>query len=627
VTAPRGRETLSAFAERAAWAIAVAAVGATVVLAGLGPTREPDVFWHMAVARDALATRSLLPGDPYSFSFAGAPWRHKDLLSELVLYGAFRALGYTGFAVFKMACAAALVAALACTPGRAHRRALGLTIVGGLTLTSFWYMEQPAAFSLVLLGVLLMLFERARRHADATSTKALLATFAPLVLVTWAWTWLHRFALAGHVLVVGFAVDAWLSRMPWGPRGRALMGEAVPSRFAMAATAAAGLGPLFGLLNPSGVAAFTSVATMVTHPELRQQFYEWKSAPLTEIVAAFPVACGVTLTSASWVAARLVRAALSRSPAPVRPWHAAVIVGTWAAAAVSARWVPFAAVASLSALAVLTGEYLASSAWLDLCARWIWVAPALVALVGAGLFARLRDQQGPGSLAPAEDRDFFPAGALAFAREHGLAGDVANAFDFGGYLVYWAWPGTRVLVDGRNETLYPPDFVVRALRAEHDASTFDAMRSLDGVTWALGVNWPGKPGFGFLARDPRWSLVYWSEAATVYVRRDAHPELEERRYGMIDPLRLQDSVVEAVRRARHDPGALRAAQAEIDRMRADSPGSVRAATLLVLFHALQGEAHKVALGQALDELSRVGAHDPEAMHIVAELRGSTGGQP
>ncbi len=169
-----------------------------------------------------------------------------------------------------------------------------------------------------------------------------------------------------------------------------------------------------------------------------------------------------------------------------------------------------------------------------------------------------------------------PRGAVAFASGQGLHGRVANAFDFGGYLLWSSWPGVQVLVDGRNELVYDPVFVQRALLAEHDAPTFAAMRAQDGATWALTLNTPEQVGGGFLARDPAWWLVYWSDTAAVYARRDAHPDLASESFRYVDPFNVPGSIAAAAARARGDRPTLDAILAEVRRMREASPDSVRA---------------------------------------------------
>ena len=52
------------------------------VLLSARPTRDSDTLWHTRVGELIWTTRSLVPTDPFSYSFAGAPWRFKDVVPE-----------------------------------------------------------------------------------------------------------------------------------------------------------------------------------------------------------------------------------------------------------------------------------------------------------------------------------------------------------------------------------------------------------------------------------------------------------------------------------------------------------------------------------------------------------------
>ncbi|MGH7294987.1 MAG: hypothetical protein ACRELB_08640, partial [Polyangiaceae bacterium] len=149
----------------------------------------------------------------------------------------------------------------------------------------------------------------------------------------------------------------------------------------------------------------------------------------------------------------------------------------------------------------------------------------------------------------------------------------------------------------------------------------------DGVTWAFGVNFPGKPGYGFLARDPAWSLVYWSEKAAVYTLRAAHPDLEDARFRYVDPRDPAGSVTSAMMGARGDPAVVAGVGREIARMLEASPDSPRAALCLAIYHHLQGPSHRAARDAALDLLLRSAHGDPRYEAIAAGMRAMPPGLP
>jgi len=563
---------------------AAASVASLAALASYFYTGDPDIYWHMATARAAIAARSLLPVDPFSFSVAGTPWHHKDLLAETIFYFGFVKLGYAWFATLKFLAILSVASLLGASVPRASRGPLLLVAMAGLLVQSFLFIEQPALFSIVLFAATLAIEEAAwERSADPPRLGPVLGAW---VALNFAWTWLHRFSVLGHAMIFAWAALLLASR--WAsahPAGRLLFGPRAPARSLKVAALAAIASPLVALANPSGIYALSSGSTMAAHPELRQQFWEWKRAGLAELWSAFPVALVVTAAAALWMAARLAVALRRRDEeCPVRAWHLLLGVTLTAMTLDSVRWLPYLAMVSLAVVARLLGpEVLAVPP-----SRRAVLLPLLgLAMVAWYGFAR---REVPYALG--EDPGFAPRGAVAFARKHGLAGPIANTFDLGGYLL-WTDPDAKVLVDGRNELVYPPDFVVRCLLAEHDAPTFAAMRAADGVTWALGVNTPEQPGFAFLASDPLWSMVYWSDTAAVYVRRDAHPELEALRYRFVDPYDPVRSVLGALRTAA-SPETTAAIGREVHRMLVASPASPRALIAQALYNEAPARAFSAA---------------------------------
>jgi hypothetical protein len=217
-----------------------------------------------------------------------------------------------------------------------------------------------------------------------------------------------------------------------------------------------------------------------------------------------------------------------------------------------------------------------------------------------------------------EDRARLPAAAAAFLDKAGIEGPVANAFDHGGYLIWRAWPRVRVLVDGRNETVYPPDFLARALAAEHDAAVFDEMRAADHASVVVAENTPSRMSHAFLAEHAGWSLVFWSDAATVYVRDDAHPELAALRYTILDPRSLDGSVAKAMSHAGENPTIAPEIATELGRMLATDSDAVRPLVALVVFHQLRGDV--AARDAALKRLVAVAPEHPAVIELQRRLR-------
>jgi len=155
----------------------------------------------------------------------------------------------------------------------------------------------------------------------------------------------------------------------------------------------------------------------------------------------------------------------------------------------------------------------------------------------------------------------------------------------------------RMLVDGRLDTVYPPPFVALCIQAERKPALL-AELPLERVDWALGSNGDQRWTHQYLYGDPRWAEIFWSEAASVYVRRDRRPELLPLAFTTIDPAAPELSAANAVRS--RDPARIAAARDELERMLTASPTSVRAnRALAVYFHLLGRTVERDVVMRAL----------------------------
>ncbi len=523
---------------------------AAVALSTWTPASDPDTWWHLATGRLALATRSTLPVDPFSFSVAGAPWRYKDLVADALLWTLFARGGFAGLLLFRIGCAGLLELCFRL----GTRRALPALVALGVVLVLPWA-DRPMMLSLALFPTVLALCERRR--------------FGWLVAVTWLGIVLHRAALLCYAVVAARAAQLALARLcaRW-PRLSIVAGEPPLGRTLVAALVAAVAAPLVGLANPEGVAAFTTGLDVAGSRMMRMYIAEFTALGPAALWSATGACGGVAALA---IVARLVVALRRRERAPVDGWHLGLVALFAALGMRSLRFLPYLALASALPLALLVDE-----AMPRLRSPRALTALAAVALLALAVGAR---RGAPWSLGT--DERVVPVAAVDFAKAHGLDGPVLDSFEFGGYLLF---RGVPVLVDGRLDTVYSAPFVATCIQAERKQALL-ARLPLDNVGWALGSNGDQRWTHQYLYRDPAWAEIYWSEAASVYVKRAAHPELVPLAFAIIDPAAPELTAANAVRS--RDPGRIAAARDELERMVLASPTSVRAnRALAVYFHLL-----------------------------------------
>src|SRR4051812_30232380 len=105
-----------AFPWRAAMPWLVAA-GAYLLLLTLSARllADPDIYWHITAGRWIVEHGAFPKFDPFSATFAGAPWIAKEWLSQLILAAAYHVAGWHGIAVLTAAAVAAAFGVLAFT--------------------------------------------------------------------------------------------------------------------------------------------------------------------------------------------------------------------------------------------------------------------------------------------------------------------------------------------------------------------------------------------------------------------------------------------------------------------------------------------------------------------------------
>ena len=542
-------------------------VGCAVAAAALltwAPTSDPDAWWHLATGRAVLATRSTLPLDPFSFSFAGAPWRYKDVVADVGMWTLFARAGFVGLLLFRLGCAALFAVGFRL----ATRSTLPALLAVGTLLLLPWA-DRPMMLSLALFPIVLALCEKRR--------------FGWLVVVTWIGIVLHRAALLGYALIAARAAQLAVARLcaRW-PRLSIVAGSPPAPGTLRIALAAAVAAPLVGLANPEGLAAFTTGVGVAGSRMMRLYIAEFRVLGLPALWSWSGACAAVALVA---IVARLAVAVRRRERAPVDAWHLGLLVLFAALGMRSLRYLPYLTLVAALPLALLVDE-----AMPRLQAPRALTALAACALVLLAVVAR---RGAPFSLG-ANER-IVPVAAVDFAHAHGLDGPVLDSFEFGGYLIY---RGVPVLVDGRLDTLYSEAFVATCIQAERKPALLERL-PLDGVGWALGSNNEQRWTHRYLFHDPAWAEVFWSEAASVYVRRDRHPELLPLAFTIIDPAAPEPSAANAVRS--RDPARIAAARAELGRMLAASPTSVRAnRALAIYFHLLGRTVERDVVMRALE---------------------------
>ena len=237
------------------------------------PTRDPDVYFHLAVGRSVIEHGGIPRTELFSYSHEGIPLAYADVVSAVFLERAFRLMGFAGFAALKLLAALAMGAGAWLTVRPCPQREVRALAAIALLLGSFALVERPALASFAGLALVWGWLERARRTESSRA-------FVGAALTASLWSFLHRFAILGHGLVFAFVIARY-----W--RGNALSPRATRKQWYLElAVALAALGSV--VLTPFGIRTFTSGGSMFGDAHLRARFSEWQRATPVNLLRAFP---------------------------------------------------------------------------------------------------------------------------------------------------------------------------------------------------------------------------------------------------------------------------------------------------------------------------------------------------
>ena len=477
-----------------------AAVYALLLIVGDRLLNDPDTYWHIATGRWIWAHDAVPTADPFSHTLGGAAWHAHEWLAELIIAGAYGALGWAGVVFLAAFAVAASLALLMRALERVTQPAVALAV----TALSFYLMAshltaRPHALAVPILTAWAAALVGARAQGRAPSLRVL-----PLMAL---WANLHGGFVLGLGLTGALSVEAVLMAERGRARQDAILGW---GRFVAGAS-------LASLLTPHGVAGWWFPFKLMSLGFALDFVGEWHAPALgpTEPLVLWLAALIIFALSAGYRAplfrvlmvAGLVAMALSHTrnaeplailapllladflPIPLRPWGRRG-EETWGE--------------GQSSLVRPNSPNLSAPEGRRGNRPSVVGAPCLV--FAATSLAMLHGY--------AHDNPAIaPTPALAAARQAGLTGPVLNDYDFGGYLIF---EGVPVFVDGRID-LYGDDFMrdyAAALAAEGDALP----RLLDRyhVGWTLLK--PGENAVAALDRAPGWGRVY-ADASTVVHRR------------------------------------------------------------------------------------------------------------
>ena len=457
---------------------------------------DPDFWWHLRTGQFILETQTIPHGDPFSATNAGKTWVTHEWLAEVLLYAVY-ALG--GFPALILAFAALITLTFAFVYARCAGKpyVAAFAVLLAAIATAITWGVRPQMLSLLLTSVFLVALD----HWEKTPSRAI------WILPGWMLLWvnLHSGYALGIVIVAVYLFGA-LCRAGLTARALALNFRSPSAQLFFVLIACL----LAVLVNPNGATMFGYPFETLTSDAMQAYIQEWFSPDFHRL--EFQPFAWLLLGTLAALAFAGKRVSLTQT----------ILLGGFGYAALrSARNIPIFAIIAAPILADALWHIVETAGGAKFFAapkirapRGLialnWIVLALIVLAGSARVALVVTNQ------RAVERAKFPAAAVDFLRAEHFAGNVYNAYGWGGYLIWRLYPQTRVFIDGRAD-VYGDAFIENVFLKTYRAGA-DWRAPLDQFAVRVVLVEPGAPLAAQLAREPAWQKIYGDDQAVIYRR-------------------------------------------------------------------------------------------------------------
>ncbi|MFC5459748.1 hypothetical protein [Massilia niabensis] len=422
----------------------LAFVALFVVLAVVLPLTDPDYFWHLKAGEYIVTHRALPAGDIFSFTRAGQPWVLHEWLFEVMLFGAFATWGPAGvklLAAFLAVATLGVTFALTRRMGRSAFVACALALCGGFVFASGWN-PRPQIVTYLFFSVFLSVLLHDKYYGARRALFVL-----PLLMVVWVNV--HGGYVIGIALTFLFTGAEWLNYWFAATHAR----DPVQKQRLVQLTRIATATLLASLVNPEFIGHWW-YPFQVLGMEANRSIQEWQSPDFHGTVAkVYLLLCGLFLLSYIYATPRaditellvpgffLFNGFVSVRHVPlavltVMPFIA-LALARGSTAACAARW-------QGSWLGRRYASTAGSGRQLGRAAEGLlnWIVLAAIVILLSLYQPRLHAKQ-------ARQAERLPAAAADYVIANRIGGNMFNAYDDGGYLIYRLGPEHKVCIDGR----------------------------------------------------------------------------------------------------------------------------------------------------------------------------------
>ncbi len=459
---------------------------------------DPDLWGYLAFGRLFWQSGQFPYQDVFSFVPTLNPWVYHEWLTGVLFYPLYLKLGGFGLQALKYVLALGTMALLFLTARLRGAEAVSAWLGIWFVQFLFIYGYSPVRaqiFTYFFFALSLYVLEKARLPGNRR-------WLALLIFLPIPWCNLHGGFLAGLGLIALYG-----------------LGEALARRAYLSYLLTLLLAGLATLINPYGLNYWSYIFHAITMP--RPQIHEWASLWTvfhTGQQKIYLLYIGLTMAFAICLGIRT-------KGQEITPWLVLAVTGFLGVK--HQRHLVFFLLAAGAYLPVFLNTFFEKWSPPPWVASWrarvglAWPTAFLTALSLATVCWCLN--KSPWTLeVPSRPGDmkqvvYYPTGALAFLQAHQLSGRLLTEFDWGEYLLWNLFPQCRVALDGRFETVYPPEVCQKYWDFKYGEQNW--RRMIDDYQPDLILIYTQSKAYPLLSREPGWQEVY-ADAHTALFRRE-----------------------------------------------------------------------------------------------------------
>ncbi|TLN11838.1 hypothetical protein FDZ74_10455 [bacterium] len=412
------------------------------------------------------------------------------MIFKIFQAGSFAAL----ILIFSLIISAAYLLVYLRCPRSSRPYIAGFALILGAAASAPLWGVRPQMITLLFFSLFLYLLERYRQEHQ-------LRYLIPLPVLMLAWVNLH----GGYILglgVMGVYIAGAVIELIWqATREKAAIRETIQPVLTQIGIFIGSL--LAALINPNGIRILTYPFETLTDPAMHAFIQEWFPPDFRELM---------WLPLALLIAALVISSIRGHHTRSISQILLVLIFGYLALR--SMRNVPLFVVVAVPVLAGQIDSFLgAKLAQLKANKQFNWIN-----LVVSGLLiivVALRFQQQAGDQAQAEAKD-FPKQAADWILDHRPTGNMFNAYNWGGYLIYRLYPDFPVCIDGRAD-LYGPAFFSQYAGTYLAKPGWEETFTRENIAYVLVE--PTSPLAGSLRQSAGWDIPFEDEISVIFQRR------------------------------------------------------------------------------------------------------------